>query len=150
MPRSVLRSIPISGILVFATALLAASGLGQDTPAPDRTVWEGVYSSEQADRGMEVYSDQCAQCHAANMMGGPGAPGLAGPEFMFGWNGSTLGELFDLLQTSMPPGSDTLSDSEYVGLIATILRRNSFPEGGEELGADLDLLSGISILREAP
>ena len=133
---------------ILGSLVVALSAAGQG--ATDQTVWDGVYSSEQAERGMEVYSDQCALCHASTMTGSPQAPALTGPEFMFGWSESTLGELFERLRTSMPPDSRVLRDREYVEVIAAILRRNSFPEGEEELMGDLDLLNGIRILRKAP
>ena len=135
-------------LLIVGIVVVALSAAGQD--ATDQTVWDGVYSSEQAERGMEVYSDQCALCHASAMTGSPQAPALTGPEFMFGWGESTVGELFDRLQTSMPPGSGALPDRDYVEIIAAILRQNSFPEGDEELIGDLDSLNDIRILREAP
>ena len=40
-------------------ALAAAS------TAAARSVWDGVYSKEQARRGQAVYQQECAKCHGA-------------------------------------------------------------------------------------
>src|SRR5205809_5172589 len=59
-----------------------------------RSVWDGVYTSEQAKRGEEVYRGQCASCHGAKLEGVEDAPSLAGKGFLEGWDGLTAGALF--------------------------------------------------------
>src|SRR5437762_2337919 len=34
-----------------------------------RSVWDGVYTKDQAGRGQTAYREECAKCHAANLMG---------------------------------------------------------------------------------
>ncbi len=46
--------------------------------AGSRSVWDGVYTKEQSSRGQTAYREECAKCHAENLMGGEGAPPLAG------------------------------------------------------------------------
>jgi mono/diheme cytochrome c family protein len=97
------------------------------TAAP-RTVWDGVYTEPQAERGGKLYAEHCASCHGAEMMAGAGAPSLAGPEFTFGWDTKPLGGLFEFVQMSMPPGqAGSLRDQEYADILSALLKRNGFP-----------------------
>ena len=82
-------------------ALVAAVALAQDAT---RSVWDGVYSADQATRGQASYNSECASCHGDQLNGGEMAPPLAGGEFMSNWNGLTVGDLFDRIRTGMPPG----------------------------------------------
>ena len=70
---------------VMACALPAAAVARQDKPAP--TIWDGVYSSEQAARGRDVYRKACVYCHKTDLSGGSesGAPALAGRSFLTKW-----------------------------------------------------------------
>jgi mono/diheme cytochrome c family protein len=33
------------------------------------TVWDGVFTREQADRGEKLYADRCARCHGDTLQG---------------------------------------------------------------------------------
>jgi mono/diheme cytochrome c family protein len=107
-----------------------------------KSVNEGVYTVEQASRGATVYQDQCETCHGDPRTGGDDAPNLAGEDFVDHWNGKTIMDLAQRLQTTMPasdPGS--LTRQEYVDVIAFILNQNAFPSGKEELTSDAVLRS---------
>ena len=39
-----------------------------------RSVWDGVYTEEQAGRGKPLYNQHCASCHADTLMGGEMSP----------------------------------------------------------------------------
>ncbi len=41
--------------------------------AISRSVWEGVYTKEQAQRGLAAYRENCAKCHGDNLGGGEAA-----------------------------------------------------------------------------
>lgn len=58
-----------------------------------RSVWDGVYTAEQAKRGEALYGEHCASCHGAALAGAEAAPALTGFEFSANWNGLTLGDL---------------------------------------------------------
>ena len=45
---------------------------------PTTSVWDGVYTVEQANRGKGMYAEQCASCHGSELTGGEMAPPLAG------------------------------------------------------------------------
>ena len=51
----------------------------QSTPPATRTIWDGVFTQAQADRGRDQYRQSCASCHKADLLGESAAPPLAGP-----------------------------------------------------------------------
>ena len=132
----------------FAIAVvLAAAALAQTT----RSVWDGVYTEEQAKRGHELYAKECASCHGSDLTGGESAPALAGPGFLSNWTTLTVGELFDRTRVSMPendPGR--LSRAQISDLIAYLLSANRFPAGKVELDKQAEVLKQIRIDAEAP
>src|SRR2546427_11098209 len=75
------------------------------SPASDgesRSVWDGVYTEEQAERGHSVYHQQCELCHGDTLLGGDEGPPLSGAQFLANWNGLTVGDLFERIRKSMP------------------------------------------------
>ena len=122
--------------LAIASALLAAP----------RSVWDGVYSKEQAKRGQAVYERECARCHGQSLEGGENAPALAGADFLNRWNGKTAGAFYEKLRKTMPtddPGN--LSTREYADLAAYTFSANGFPAGDKELDRDAAALNEIRI-----
>ena len=114
--------------------------------ASSRSVWDGVYTNEQASRGRTVYREECAKCHAENLMGGEGAPPVAGKDFLKNWNGRTVGELLEIVIKTMPsddPGN--LTHKEYTDITAYILSANEFPAGVKELENSPAALQDIRI-----
>lgn len=110
------------------------------------TIWDGVYTAEQARRGAALYAEHCASCHGLALTGGESAPPLTGGEFMSNWNGLTLGDLFDRIRVSMPadrPG--TLSRSQTAGILAHLLNVSEFPAGQTELSTQTEALKQIRI-----
>ncbi|HVG86016.1 MAG TPA: c-type cytochrome, partial [Vicinamibacterales bacterium] len=84
---------------------LAAVAIERGVDAQGKTVWDGVYSEEQATRGQAAYEAECASCHQPDFAGDGFAPGLAGPEFASAWNDLSVGDLFDRVRQSMPPSN---------------------------------------------
>jgi len=113
---------------------------------PSRSVWDGVYTQAQADRGRPLYNQHCASCHADTLMGGEMSPPLVGGEFLSNWNGLTLGELFERIRTTMPqnnPGK--ISREVNSDITAYILSVNKFPAGNAELPHSTEFLKDIRI-----
>ena len=127
-----------------AAVLLCAFALwGQDAT---RSVWDGVYTAEQADRGQAAYLARCGSCHGALLSGGEVAPPLAGGDFLSNWNGLTLGDLFERIRTTMPadnPGK--VSRETNAEILAYILRVNQFPAGTAELPRATEFLRQIRL-----
>lgn len=126
----------IAAVLALAT-LFALEG---------QTVWDGVYTAEQAKRGATLYADQCANCHGLALTGGESAPPLTGGEFLSNWNGLTLGDLFDRIRQTMPadrPG--TLTRAQTASVLAHVLNAGGFPAGQSELPTQSEFLKQIRI-----
>lgn len=144
MKRVVVAAVvSVLGALAYAQAPSAGHA---------KTTWDGVYTEEQASRGMQILSTQCTMCHAENLQGGPAVPPVVGPAFMFKWNGKSLRELFDLIRSTMPPGqAGTLGDQGYADALAAILQNNHFPSSAStELSADAAALANIQLVRAKP
>ena len=109
-----------------------------------KTVWDGVYTDDQAKRGEGFYGKECASCHGSELTGGEAAPPLTGDAFYANWNGLTLGDLFERIRVSMPqnaPGS--LSRQQNADILAFILKVNQFPAGKTELDRQTEILKTI-------
>jgi mono/diheme cytochrome c family protein len=118
--------------------------------AQSKTVWDGVYTEEQATRGEALYADHCAQCHGANLQGnGEGANALTGAAFKSTWNGVAMGVMFDRVRLSMPQDKPaTMTRQEVADLLAFILRANKFPAGTSELVRQTEMLNAITFQSE--
>jgi mono/diheme cytochrome c family protein len=131
----------IRAAIVVVTGL-AGIGISQ-TP---RTVWDGVFTAEQAKRGQARYTELCESCHGDTLAGGESAPPLAGGEFLSNWNTLTVGDLFDRTRSTMPqnkPGS--LSREANAEIMAYLLSANQFPAGKQPLPQSSEVLKEIRI-----
>jgi len=100
------------------------------------SIWDGVYTDTQADRGRTLYMQNCGRCHGADLSGTFEIPPLIG-RFMPYWSGSTLDALFDYVSTAMPLGNPgSLSAAANADIIAFILKSNDIPSGAKELTSD--------------
>jgi mono/diheme cytochrome c family protein len=114
-----------------------------------RSVWDGVYTEEQAGRGQGLYNKHCASCHADTLMGGEMSPPLAGGDFLSNWNGLTMGDLFERIRTTMPMNNaGKLSREVNADITAYILSVNKFPVGKTELPHSTEFLKEIRIESE--
>jgi mono/diheme cytochrome c family protein len=108
------------------------------------SLWDGVFTQEQASRGKTLYSKECASCHGQALDGSGQAPPLSGADFKSNWNGQTVDDLFEKMQASMPadqPGK--LRREQNADILAFVLGFNGFPAGSKELPADAAALQKI-------
>jgi len=131
------------GIGTLACAAIVTAAMA--VRAQEKTVWDGVYTEEQATRGETLYGEHCVRCHGATLQGnGEGAKSLTDATFKSTWNGVSIGALFDRVRLSMPqdkPGS--MTRQQVADLLAFLLRANKFPAGKDELVRQTDLLNAI-------
>ncbi len=132
-------------LVVIAISWMCPSTAGAGSPQATQatpvdvqlTVWDGVYTEAQAERGEALYTASCAACHAPDLRGNTTSPSLVGLSFAFLWGERTLGELFGEIQELMPTGRpNSLPAQTYRDILAFILRANSYPAGEKELEAD--------------
>ena len=121
---------------------------GQVVAAPGgaKTVWDGVFSKEQAERGAATYKSACSECHGNDLAGDGFAPALAGGEFMGNWNDLSVGDLFERIRISMPPsGPSSVTPAQKADIVAHLMNQNKFPAGTVELEAKTEALKLIKI-----
>ena len=106
----------------------------QSTSPATRTIWDGVFTQAQADRGRDQYRKSCASCHKADLLGESAAPPLAGPEFSQRWVGSNVDDLLTTIRRSMPQDApDSLGTPAYVDLVSYLLSVNGSPAGANDM-----------------
>ncbi len=138
-------------LLGFAFIVSSFCVMRAQEPAETRSVWDGVYTEEQAKRGEAVYKKQCGACHGEMLTGGESAPPLTGGAFQANWNGLTLGDLFDRIRKTMPqskPGS--LTRQQGADVLAFMLSINKFPAGKTELYRQTEMLKEIRFETKKP
>src|SRR4029079_1131376 len=126
MKRSVVSLAVLLGVAPLAIALVA--GAGQQPPPP-------VFNASQAASGTSVYAASCASCHMADLAGRNEAPQLAGNNFMNTWRNRSTKDLFEFIQSTMPPTGENLSAAQYLAVTAYILQANGAAAGEAALTA---------------
>lgn len=130
----------------FALVAVSLAGLIILQAQTTASVWDGVYTTDQAKRGADRYADSCASCHGDNLEGEGQAPPLMGKEFTDNWNKQTVGDLFDIVKGTMPadkPGSLTRQQNSEV--LAFLFQKNGYPAGKADLSAEPADLKKIRI-----
>lgn len=117
-------------IAVLASAALLLS----QTPA--QGINSGVYTEQQASRGLATYKSRCAGCHADNLAGRSGPP-LTGDDFAANWSSRPLLDLANKIRRTMPKDDTArLTALEAADVLAYILQTGKFPSGRAELTMD--------------
>jgi mono/diheme cytochrome c family protein len=135
-----------SAALVVSLTGQPASG-GAPTQGGGVSVWDGVYTAAQADRGRAVYASHCSRCHGEAQASRENP--LSGERFADHWEARTLADLFRRV-AAMPPGAAAaaVDTADKRDAMAFVLRLNGFPEGSAELPADDEGLAAIRITGE--
>ena len=146
-PRLSLATVWIAAIAFPVVHVVAGvTVVAQDAAS---TVWEGVYTDEQASRGQESYKKVCGHCHRDDLSGGGseiGAPALRGPIFTIRWREQPLSELFLTIGTTMPQNApDTLTPQTVIDIVSFLLQANEMPGGRTELPPQIDALRTIFV-----
>ena len=122
----------VSGMMLWLCAVLVGGSITVSA-GQSRSITEGVYSSQQAERARLIYEAQCASCHGTALEGSVGSP-LTGDSFLANWSGRPLSNLVDKIEKTMPFNSPgTLSRQQATDLTAYILQAGKFPAGRAEL-----------------
>lgn len=113
MSRSLASAALVLGLLAAASA-----------SAEPRSFDDGVFTRAQAKGGEDMFEEHCGTCHEPDYF----------EDVFKAWSGEPLADLFDVMAATMPqsnPGS--LTNPEYVGILAYILDENDYPRGEEGL-----------------
>lgn len=137
----------IVALVVASASLLLTAAQAQTT----LSVWDGIYTQEQAARGAQDFSQVCASCHGAALTGSGEAPALSGGQFTGDFEGQTIGDIFDRIRTTMPQSAPgVLSRDQYADILAFLLKSNGFPAGKAALGPRSEDLRAISFEASKP
>jgi len=124
----------VSTLLAIAIVGAAITVAAESAVAQNKTVWDGVYTQPQADRGAVTFSTTCTRCHSAATNDGEAGKSLAGDRFWKSFRESTVDKLLDYVSKNMPNGAGgSLSAGVYAELVAFILSKNGLPAGTSEL-----------------
>jgi cytochrome c len=138
-------------LLITGVALACVTAVAGAQTVKPVSVWSGVYTAAQSQRGEETHADVCAICHGRRLNGAgnpemPPSPAIAGTSFVRKWSGRTVAALFLYVRQTMPPDSPgTLTDQQALDAIAHMFAASKMPAGDKELPSDLKALANIMI-----
>jgi mono/diheme cytochrome c family protein len=143
--RSVFRLLILLTVAALTGAAMTAITERPAAAIQSKTVWDGVYTEQQAARGAATFASTCSRCHSADANAGEEGRNIAGKAFWDGFRESTVDRLLDYVSRNMPNGAGgTLSADTYADLVAFILSRNDLPSGPKELTKDS--AAGVQII----
>ena len=125
-------------VILALAAVVCVGSVAAQAPVQPR-IWQGVYTSAQAERGKATFLASCQRCHNADLSGDRG-PALRGERFMATWGGGSVGRLFEKIRDTMPQFStSTIDPASKLDIVTFILQTNGFPVGERELAvSDLE------------
>ena len=122
----------------MSAVVAAATGLAQTRETAEKTIWDGVYTSEQADRGQLALQQRCTACHADSEW--------SSATFINRWAGRPILTLYDNIRLTMPYNAPArLSREQYSDIVASMLRLNGAPPGDVPLPDDVEGLQRIAV-----
>lgn len=140
MPRTITFTL-LSLRAIFIFSLCLAFGFS----AKARGQSAGIFTEAQAQRGQTLYASKCASCHG-QALEGASASALTGSKFAGKWFGKTVDDLYFITRTQMPYGAGgSLSQPEYLAIVAHMLRVNGYRAGERELPTDSAQLKQLKI-----
>jgi mono/diheme cytochrome c family protein len=141
-----IKTVVVVIALLAAIASLAQGLNAGQTDKASRTVWEGVFTKEQAKRGEGLYAQHCSSCHGPDLAGNDEAAPLTGSAFLSNWDGLTVSDLTERVRVSMPPNNlGRLSRQQIVDILSYVLSVDNFPAGKTELDPKPEMLKQIRI-----
>src|SRR5262247_489843 len=144
-----IKKVKIAAAVIVGLAAIGAlrpALHAQQTAEAQRSVWDGVYTEEQAKRGESLCAQECAPCHGTELAGNDETPALAGPAFLANWDGLTVGDLSERVRRTMPPSKPgQLNRQQITDILCHVLSVNGFPAAKTELEPKTELLKQIRI-----
>jgi len=140
----------LTSLMIGAVLCCAAPGAGAQSAKPV-SVWSGVYTAAQNQRGEELHAGVCIMCHGPRLNGAgqpemPPSPAIAGNALLQKFSGANVAALFLIVRKTMPPDAPgTLTDQQAIDAIAHMFAVSGMPAGQKELPPDLKVLANIVI-----
>lgn len=134
-------------LLLLATPPIIARAADTAT-----SIWDGVYTEDQALRAEAFYPAACGKCHGYRLDGAPddpdmfSTPPIAGRKFLRKWDGLSVAVLFETIRRTMPANNPGwLSDAELAEIVAYMFYRSGVPPGRDELATDPAKLAALEL-----
>ena len=140
-----------TAVFALAVLVLVAGGdvRAQGPSASGKTIWDGIYTQGQSERGRTIFVASCGRCHNDELAGSERGPALRDDAFWQRWDNDSFDKLFTKVRDTMPQqGVDSLSDTQKADALAYVLAKNGAPAGPKELGIELPDLEVITIVRK--
>lgn len=156
------RALVVAAFALAACGKSAGTSAASTSPSPTpagtalgsapTSIWNGVYTTAQAQRGAGLFTSTCEKCHGEKAANTPDDAGrLIGKEFFELLEGVTLDQLFTQIQTTMPADHPkTLPSKDVADIMAYLLEQNEFPAGASPLSENPDHLKGLKITSSKP
>jgi mono/diheme cytochrome c family protein len=134
-------------VLFLASAGSAIQG-AQDNSAAS-SIWSGVYSEAQAQRGKAAFETHCARCHFVDLNGSRTNPPLHGEKFLSRWRNTSVDNLFRKIRDTMPDNyPETVAEDTKLDILTYLLQQNDFPAGPTELKLGASNIESIQIVKK--
>lgn len=108
---------------------------------------DGLFTAAQAARGSAVYAKRCVGCHGQSLEGATSVA-LTGPRFVRKWADGkhSVDDLYFVTRMQMPYGAPgSLTNQEYIDIVAFMLQSNGHRAGSKELTANEAALNAMTI-----
>jgi quinoprotein glucose dehydrogenase len=149
--RSLFVSVAAAGLVFLAGADAVRTAGAQSARSgrqPFPTVWSGVYSKTEAERGKQAYAQLCSRCHGTDMKGGLTAPSLIGAKFFDRWHDLRLADVVAYLQAAMPREHEFYVPADSArAIVGLMLKESGVPAGREAMATDVRVQREILITR---
>lgn len=123
----------------LACSVMAAAGTAQEPPRPSGAITpQGQFNLAQAEQGARQFEQTCAACHTVAEH--------SGSRLRTRWNGTSVADLLEVMSSTMPasdPGS--LTQEQYLGIIAYLLKETGYQAGEKPLTGDIEQLERMEI-----
>lgn len=134
--------------LLLSLGLAACGGESSTSVSTTQSAAPVVTFASQVEAGAEAYSTNCAICHGANLEGSTLGPLLSGFSWVRRWGTQTPTLLLGNIQANMPPGgNESITEEDYLNIVAHMLQVNGVDGVTEALTASSDFVIEDSISR---
>ena len=134
--------------LLLSFGLAACGGESSTSGSTTQSAAPVVTFASQVEAGAEAYATNCAICHGANLEGSTLGPLLSGFSWVRRWGTQTPTLLLGNIQANMPPGgNESITEEDYLNIVAHMLQVNGVDGITEALSASSDFVIEDNISR---
>lgn len=147
--QGVSRRMPwrLAALALILSALSPHAVQAATTAAPSPPA---LFTQSDAARGRQVYEQNCAACHGADLRGTIG-PALIGPSLGSPRTHTTVAIMFNVIAFEMPAGAPaSLPQADYAAVMAYLLQQNGYPAGPHALTYAAAQAANVPLISRVP